>query len=389
MSRHGFGFELRRTASASRARRGVFTTPHGEVQTPAFMPVGTKATVKGVTSRELAELGTTMLLANTYHLHLRPGEELIAELGGLHNFMRWDGPILTDSGGYQVFSLEDLRKIDEDGATFRSVVDGATIRFTPERVIEIEAALGADVAMAFDHCPSTPTDRTEVEIATERTHRWLERCVRRHRELGGEERGQALFGIVQGGAFPDLRERSVASVCSHDLVGYAIGGVSVGESRADVLTAIDAACPRLPEDRPRYLMGVGTPRDFFDCIERGIDLFDCVTPTRHGRTAQAFTSEGALNLRNAKFARDSRPLDDRCDCPTCVHGYSRAYLRHLVKSEEILGAILLTHHNIRWFHRLMEEIRAGIERDDLTSVRRTWLPQTESGANADAASVDA
>ncbi len=377
MNRHGFGFEVTARDATSRARSGVFSTPHGSVSTPAFMPVGTKATVKGCTVRDLAELGTTMLLANTYHCHLRPGEELIRELGGLHGFMRWDGPILTDSGGYQVFSLEDLRVVDDDGATFKSVIDGATIRFTPERVIDIEAALGADVAMAFDHCPSVPSDRAGVESATERTHRWLERCVRRHRELGGEERGQALFGIVQGGAFPDLRARSVEAVCAHDLVGYAIGGVSVGESREQVLEAIDAAAPRLPEDRPRYLMGVGTPRDFFDAIERGIDLFDCVTPTRHGRTSQAFTSEGPLNLRNAQFARDARPLDARCDCPTCLGGYSRGYLRHLAKSNEMLGAILLTHHNIRWFHRLMEEIRAGIARGDLAAVRRAWLPQAE------------
>jgi queuine tRNA-ribosyltransferase len=381
MRREGFAFRVERSSGASRARSGVFTTPHGEVRTPAFMPVGTRATVKGVTSRELAALGTTMLLANTYHLHLRPGEDLIGELGGLHAFMRWNGPILTDSGGYQVFSLADLRKIDDDGATFRSVVDGATVRFTPERVIEIEAKLGADVAMAFDHCPSSPGDRAEVELATDRTHRWLERCVRRHRELGGESRGQALFGIVQGGAFADLRERSVEAVCAHDLAGYAIGGVSVGESRDQVLAAIDAACPRLPEDRPRYLMGVGTPRDFFDAIERGVDLFDCVTPTRHGRTAQAFTREGALNLRNAKFARDPRPLDERCDCPTCRDGTSRAYLRHLVKSEEMLGAILLTHHNIRWFHRLMEDVREAIARGELARTRseyRVDAPPVES-----------
>jgi queuine tRNA-ribosyltransferase len=382
MQREGFSFELRATARDCRARSGIFRTPHGDVATPAFMPVGTKGTVKGCTVRDLRELGTTMLLGNTYHLHLRPGEELVRDLGGIHGFMRWDGPILTDSGGYQVFSLEDTRKLDEDGVTFRSVVDGASVRFTPERVIEIEAALGADVAMAFDHCPPRPSDRACVEDATERTHRWLERCVRRHRELGGESRGQALFGIVQGGAFPDLRARSVEAITSHDLVGYAIGGVSVGETRDEVLVAIDAAAPLLPADRPRYLMGVGTPRDFFDAIERGIDLFDCVTPTRHGRTAQAFTSEGALNLRNAKFARDERPLDARCDCPTCTTGYTRAYLRHLVKSEEMLGAILLTHHNIRWFHRLMSEIRAGIERGDLASVRARWLPQAEAPESA-------
>ena len=386
MRREGFSYEVHARARDCRARTGTFHTPHGDVQTPAFMPVGTKGTVKGCTVRDLRELGTTMLLGNTYHLHLRPGEELVRDLGGLHGFMRWDGPILTDSGGYQVFSLEDTRKLDEDGVTFRSVVDGASVRFTPERVIEIEAALGADVAMAFDHCPPKPSDRACVEDATARTHRWLERCVRRHRELGGETRGQALFGIVQGGAFPDLRARSVEAVTSHDLVGYAIGGVSVGETREEMLVAVESAAPLLPEDRPRYLMGVGTPRDFFDAIERGIDLFDCVTPTRHGRTAQAFTSEGALNLRNARFARDERALDPRCDCPTCVTGYTRAYLRHLVKSEEMLGAILLTHHNIRWFHRLMAEIRAGIEQGELASVRARWLPQAESAAAAGEAS---
>jgi queuine tRNA-ribosyltransferase len=287
--------------------------------------------------------------------------------------MSWDRPILTDSGGYQVFSLSDIRAIDDDGVTFRSVVDGSSVRFTPERVIDIEAALGADVAMAFDHCPSTPTDRAEVAAACERTHRWLARCVARHRELGGEERGQALFGIVQGGAFDDLRCSSVDAVCEHDLAGYAIGGVSVGETREHMLAAIDAAAPRLPEDRPRYLMGVGTPLDFFDAIERGVDLFDCVTPTRHGRTHQAFTSSGPLNLRNAQYARDPLPLDPRCDCPTCADGYSRAYLRHLAKSNEMLGAMLLTQHNVRWFHRLMDEIRAAIASDRLGEARARWL----------------
>lgn len=373
MRREGFAFELNAVASDSRARAGVFHTPHGIVRTPAFMPVGTRATVKGVDSRTLRDLGTQMVLANTYHLHLRPGEELIAELGGLHGFMRWDGPILTDSGGYQVFSLSDIRNIDDDGVTFRSVVDGAQVRFTPERVIEIEAALGADVAMAFDHCPSKPDARDEVELATARTQDWLTRCVRRHRELGGEARGQALFGIVQGGAFPDLRARAVEQVCAHDLVGYAIGGVSVGESREQMLVAVDAAAPLLPADRPRYLMGVGTPRDFFDAIERGVDLFDCVTATRHGRTHQAFTSRGTLNLRNAVHARDSRPIEDGCDCPACTHGYSRAYLRHLAKSGEMLGAMLLTQHNIRAFHRLMEQTRAAICAGSLGAVRERWL----------------
>jgi len=375
MDRNGFGFTLEATAADSRARAGRFRTPHGEVRTPSFMPVGTRATVKGVDARTLRELGSQMVLANTYHLHLRPGEDLIADLGGLHGFMRWDGPILTDSGGYQVFSLSDLREIDDDGASFKSVIDGARIRFTPERVIEIEAKLGADVAMAFDHCPSKPDDRAEVELATSRTHAWLERCVRRHRELGGEERGQALFGIVQGGSFEDLRRRSVEAVCAHDLVGYAIGGVSVGETREQMISAVDAAAPELPHDRPRYLMGVGTPRDFFDAIERGVDLFDCVTPTRHGRTHQAFSEHGVLNLRNAKYARDSAPIDPNCDCPACSHGYSRAYLRHLCKSGEMLGAMLLTQHNIRSFHRLMEETRAAIHTGSMAGVRARWLSE--------------
>lgn len=380
MERDGFAFALEATARDSQARAGVFRTPHGPVRTPAFMPVGTRATVKGVDSRTLRELGSQMVLANTYHLHLRPGEQLIAELGGLHGFMRWNGPILTDSGGYQVFSLSDIRSLDDDGATFRSVVDGAQVRFTPERVIEIEAALGADVAMAFDHCPSKPDAREEVEVATARTHAWLARCVRKHRELGGESRGQALFGIVQGGAFPDLRARAVEAVCSHDLVGYAIGGVSVGESREQMLVAVEAAAPLLPADRPRYLMGVGTPRDFFDAIERGVDLFDCVTPTRHGRTHQAFTGSGTLNLRNAVHQRDARPIEEGCDCPACTHGYSRAYLRHLAKSGEMLGAMLLTQHNLRAFHRLMEETRAAICAGSLAPVRSRWLSESSEAS---------
>jgi len=368
----GFSFLVEHRASASRARAGVFRTPHGEVPTPAFMPVGTRGTVKGVTPDHLRELGARMVLANTYHLHLRPGEELIAELGGLHRFMGWDGPILTDSGGYQVFSLSDIGRVDEQGVTFRSVVDGSRVRFEPARVVSIQARLGADVAMAFDHCPPEPTDRAVVEAATQRTARWLELCVQRHRELGGESRGQALFGIVQGGVFEDLRQRSVEDVCAHDLVGYAIGGVSVGESREDAARAVAAAAPLLPDDRPRYLMGVGTPRDLLDGIEQGIDLFDCVTPTRHGRTHQAFTSEGPANLRNARFARDPRPLDERCDCPTCAR-FSRAYLRHLCKAGEMLGPVLLSEHNLRYFHALLERARVAIADDTLPALRALEL----------------
>lgn len=372
MQRDGFAFRVEHRSSAGGARAGVLATPHGEVRTPAFMPVGTKGSVKGVAPAHLRQLGTQMVLANTYHLHLRPGEDLVAELGGLHRFMGWDGPLLTDSGGYQVFSLADIGRVDEDGVTLRSVVDGASVRFEPERVMSIQARLGADVVMAFDHCPPDPRDRPAVDAACQRTARWLARCVRAHRELGGEARGQALFGIVQGGVFEDLRRRSVEDVCAHDLVGYAVGGVSVGESREDAVRAVAAAAPLLPQDRPRYLMGVGTPRDFLDAIEQGIDLFDCVTPTRHGRTHQAFTSEGALNLRNARFARDPKPLDARCDCPACAQ-FSRAYLRHLCKSGEMLGAMLLTEHNLRYFHALLERVRAAIAADALPALRAREL----------------
>jgi len=311
------------------------------------------------------------VLANTYHLHLRPGEEVVHALGGLHRFMGWDGPLLTDSGGYQVFSLEQLVQVDDDGATFRSVVDGSAVRMTPESAVEIQARLGADVAMAFDHCPSDPKDRATVAAACERTHRWLERCVRRHADLGGETRGQALFGIVQGGAFEDLRAASVDAVCAHDLPGYAIGGVSLGEDRAALHAAVAYTAPRLPDDRPRYLMGVGTPADFFAAVAAGVDLFDCVTATRHGRTHQAFTRAGRLNLRNAAFTRDPGPLEEDCDCPACT-GFSRGYLRHLCRSKEMLGAELLTLHNLRHFHRLLEGLRAAIAADRVAAFRAEW-----------------
>ncbi|MDZ4771660.1 MAG: tRNA guanosine(34) transglycosylase Tgt [Planctomycetota bacterium] len=371
-ARERFGFQLLARDAATRARAGVFTTPHGDVPTPAFMPVGTRGTVKGVFPRDLREVGSTMILANTYHLHLRPGEDVVRALGGLHRFMAWDGPILTDSGGYQVFSLKEGTAIDDDGVTLRSIVDGALVRFTPERVIEIEAKLGADVAMAFDHCPSVPTDRAECEGAVRRTHDWLARCVTKHRELGGEARDQALFGIVQGGVFEDLRRRSVDSACSHDLVGYAVGGVSVGEEREQMRTAIDIAAPLLPEDKPRYLMGVGTPQDFFDAIERGIDLFDCVTPTRHARNHNAFTASGRVNLRNAAWREDVSPLDPTCDCTACTQ-FSRGTLRHLCQSNEMLAGMLLTLHNLRYFHRLMADIRHSIHIGSFLEFKRAHL----------------
>jgi queuine tRNA-ribosyltransferase len=309
-----------------------------------------------------------MLLANTYHLALRPGTELVQRLGGLHVFMGWRGPILTDSGGYQVFSLAHLRTIDEQGATFRSVVDGARLRLTPEDVMRHQRELGSDVVMAFDHCPSDPTDREEVEQATARTQRWLARCVDAWRASGGVESGQALFGIVQGGAFEDLRRAAVLAVAEHDLPGYAIGGVSVGEDRAAMLAAVEAAAPLLPADRPRYLMGVGMPLDLLDAVERGVDLFDCVTPTRHGRNHQAFTWQGRINLRNQAWQHDGAPLEEDCDCPACRR-LSRAYLRHLCAQNEMLAGALLTQHNLRFFFRLMEALRAAIRAGDLCALR--------------------
>jgi len=336
------------------------------------MPVGTRGTVKGVWPRDLLDAGARLILANAYHLHLRPGEETVAKLGGLHRFMGWDGPILTDSGGYQVHSLAHLARVDDDGVSLRSVVDGREVRLTPEGVVDLQLRLGADIAMAFDHCPSDPTDRRAVEDATARTRTWLARCVARHREQAGPERGQALFGIVQGGVFADLRRASIESAREHDLPGYAIGGVSVGEEREDVRKAVAASAPLLPEDRPRYLMGVGTPADFFDAIESGLDLFDCVTPTRHGRTHSAFTSRGTVNLRNTGWKDDPSPLDPACDCAGCRR-FSKGTLRHLASSGEMLGAMMLTLHNLRFFHRLLERIREAIAADRLLALRREIL----------------
>ena len=379
--RHGFGFELHARSSRCRARTGVFHTPHGPVPTPAFMPVGTKGTVKGVFPRDLAAVGSTMILANTYHLHLRPGEDVVAELGGLHRFMDWDGPILTDSGGYQVFSLGHLAKIDERGVSLRSIVDGKPIRFEPRGVVAIQRKLGADIAMAFDHCPADPADRGLCELAVQRTARWLQECVEAHHQHGGEASGQALFAIVQGGIFEDLRARSVEDALRHDLVGYAVGGVSVGESREQARRAVSLSAPLLPEDQPRYLMGVGTPGDFFDAIERGIDLFDCVTPTRHARNHNAFTSRGKINVRNQQWRTSREPLDPECDCVACRR-YPIGVLRHLCNSDEMLGGMLLTLHNLRFFHVLMERIRAAIREDRLAELRARVLSSLEPGEPA-------
>ena len=337
-----------------RYRTGLLTTPHGAVHTPAFMPVGTQAAVKAVTPEMVAETGSEMILANTYHLHLRPGSDVIAELGGLHRFMHWPGPILTDSGGFQVYSLAKLRKIDDDGVTFQSHIDGSTHHFSPERTIEIEENLGADIIMALDECTPYPCGYDEAEAAMDRTTRWAIRCKAAH-----QRSDQALFGIVQGSTYPELRRRSARALVELDLPGYAVGGLSVGEGRRLMCDMLEETVCLLPERKPRYLMGVGTPVDFFLAVEQGIDMFDCVVPTRAARNATLYTSEGKVNIRRAEYARDPRPLDPHCHCATC-RNYSRAYLRHLYIAKEMLAGTLGTLHNITYFQHLMEQIRASI-----------------------------
>jgi queuine tRNA-ribosyltransferase len=366
-----FTFQVTHQPRPDGPRTATFTTPHGAVPTPAFMPVGTYGAVKGLLPDQLRAAGSTMILANAYHLHLRPGHETVRNLGGIHRLMAWDGPILTDSGGYQIFSLGHLSRVDQEGVTVTSVLDGSPVRFEPALVMEIQAALGSDVAMAFDHCPSDPTHRDDVIAATDRTHRWLDTCVAWHREHGGEERGQALFGIVQGGAFEDLRRASVEAVCAHDLVGYAVGGISVGEDRASMAAALSASVPHLPADRPRYLMGVGTPRDLFDAVSLGVDLFDCVTPTRHGRNHQAFTRTGKINVRNLRWKNSTDPIDPACPCPACRH-YPLGALRHLCQAKEALAGTLLSLHNLTFFHGLMEAMKRAIVEDRWEELRAEY-----------------
>jgi queuine tRNA-ribosyltransferase len=338
------------------ARAGRLHTAHGDVPTPAFMPVGTKATVKSVDPEELRAIGTTILLGNTYHLHFRPGEELIAELGGLHEFMAWDGPILTDSGGFQVFSLRDtLIAADDDGVTFRSVYDGTAERFTPELAAQIQERLGSDVAMCLDICPPAGVPRAELEDAVRRTTLWAQR----QRDLPRAP-GQLRFAITQGGLDTELRHRSAEELVPLDFDGYAIGGLSVGEGRGPMFEAATHAASFLPADKPRYFMGIGDPEGVIEVIARGVDMFDCVLPTRTARTGSALTWEGRLNLRNARFARDSGPLDASCGCPACRR-FSRAYIRHLVNQQEILGLRLLSLHNLRFLIDLVAAARAAIE----------------------------
>ncbi|HEX6852069.1 MAG TPA: tRNA guanosine(34) transglycosylase Tgt [Candidatus Polarisedimenticolaceae bacterium] len=348
----GFGFEV--SARDGLARRARMTTARGAVETPQFMPVGTAGAVKAMTTPELRAAGTTILLGNTYHLYLRPGHAVVRDLGGLHRFMNWDGPILTDSGGFQVFSLEGLRRIDEDGVRFRSHLDGSMHVLTPESSMEIQAALGSDIAMALDECPALPSPREAIAAAVDRTTRWARRCREAWRGDG------VLFGIVQGGPHVDLRERSATELRALDFPGYAIGGVSVGEPPEAIAHAARTSAAMLPEDRPRYLMGVGRPEDLVEAVASGIDLFDCVMPTRNARNGQLFTSEGKVNIKNEAYRTDPRPLDPSCACDTCRH-YSRAYLRHLFVSKEILASRLNTLHNLTYYLGLMDAVRRAIE----------------------------
>jgi len=365
-------FEFHLVATDGRARAGLLRTPHGEVLTPVFMPVGTQGTVKALSPRDLERLGATIVLSNTYHLYLRPGDERIARLGGLHRFMAWPHPILTDSGGYQVFSLAQRRVVDDDGVTFRSHIDGSPHRFTPEKVIAIQENLGADIITCLDEC-APPLDYDYNVQALERTHAWAVRC-----KLARTRTDQALFGIVQGGVFPDLRERSARFLTDLGFDGYAIGGLSVGETKGEMHAVLDLLDGLLPADRPRYLMGVGTPEDLVECVARGVDMFDCVLPTRMGRNGGALTRTGRLNLRNARFADDPAPLEEDCTCYTCTH-FSRAYLRHLVLAKEILGHHLLTLHNVHLMLTIARELREAVLQDRFEEYRAAFWERRKGG----------
>ena len=360
-------------ATDGEARAGLLRTAHGDLRTPAFMPVGTKATVKMLHPDEVRDLGAEILLGNTYHLHFRPGEDLIDELGGLHDFMQWDGPILTDSGGYQVFSLRDtITRVDDEGVTFRSVYDGAAERFTPESVAAIQAKLCSDIAMCLDVC--APAGSGDLAEAVRLTTLW----ARRQRAAPRAE-GQLLFGVAQGATDPDLRRRSIEEIVELDFDGHALGGLSVGEARDPMFETVAEAAPLLPAGKPRYFMGIGDPEGMLEVIERGVDMFDCVLPTRMGRTGTALTARGRLNLKNARFARDQAPLDENCDCPACSR-FTRAYIRHLVNQQELLGLRLLTLHNLRYLIRLTAGARSAIENGKLAAFKAETLDRLTSEA---------
>jgi queuine tRNA-ribosyltransferase len=369
MTKSPFTFDI--LAREQNARAGVFHTPHGDILTPVFAPVGTQATVKSLTPAQLAETGASLVLSNTYHLYLRPGADLVAEMGGLHEFMQWPQPMLTDSGGFQVFSLSDTRKVDEEGVTFKSHIDGSSHRFTPESSIKVQEQLGADIIMAFDEC-ATPHDLEYNKRALTRTHNWLKRCV-----AAKSRDDQALFGIVQGGVFADLRKASAEFVSSMDLPGTAIGGLSVGESKAEMHAMLEVLHPLLPANKPRYLMGVGSPEDLVNGVLRGVDIFDCVLPTRLARHQSAFTPTGRINLMNAGFARDTHPIDETCTCYACQN-FTRAYIRHLVVAKEILASTLISIHNISFLINLMKRIRQSIMEDSFEPFAASFLQSYKS-----------
>jgi queuine tRNA-ribosyltransferase len=367
-----FEFQLEGTCGAARA--GTLTLPHGVVRSPTFMPVGTQGTVRALSPDDLRGVGTERVVANTYHLHVRPGEDIVTALGGLHRFMAWDRPILTDSGGFQVFSLEGFRRVDEEGVEFRSHVDGDLRMLTPERAVEIQWALGSDVAMALDHVVAGSADHRHAEEALNRTTRWLERCRRRHEELcASDSERQSLWPIVQGATHTDLRRRALDEIAAlGPWTGIAVGGLAVGEPRETMYTVLEEINPSLPADLPRYLMGVGFPEDLLEAVARGVDLFDCVAPTRNGRNGSAFTPDGTLNIRNAAYRTDTAPLDGSCDCETC-RTYSRGYLRHLFVADELLGLRLLSLHNVRFLIRLGETARQHVLEGTFDDWRQGWL----------------
>ncbi|MEI7025272.1 tRNA guanosine(34) transglycosylase Tgt [Paenibacillus sp. y28] len=363
-------YEHIKTCKQTGARLGLVHTPHGVIETPAFMPVGTQATVKTMSPEELKTMDAQIILSNTYHLYLRPGHELVKEAGGLHQFMNWDRPILTDSGGFQVFSLSEMRKIREEGVEFRSHLNGDKLFISPEKAMEIQNALGADIMMAFDECPPYPAEYDYVKQSLERTTRWAERCLQSH----ARKQDQALFAIVQGGMFGDLRKESAAQLTSMDFPGYAIGGLSVGEPKHLMYDMLEETVPLLPEHKPRYLMGVGSPDALLDGAIRGIDMFDCVLPTRIARNGTVMTRQGRLVVKNAQYARDFRPMDERCGCYTCKN-YTRAYIRHLLKAEETFGLRLTTIHNLQFLLDLMRDVRQAIREDRLMDFRNQFFAE--------------
>jgi queuine tRNA-ribosyltransferase len=378
LDRNPEDFQFQLLAQDSRARAGLFNTPHGELPTPIFAPVGTQATVKSITPAQLQEVGANLVLANTYHLYLRPGDDLVAEMGGLHQFMGWSNPVLTDSGGFQVFSLGGINKIDDDGVTFKSHIDGSTHRLSPEKSIAIQENLGADIIMAFDEC-AEPYDRVYNQLAMARTHAWAQRCIDAKTRTD-----QALFGIVQGGIFPDLRQQSAEYIAALNLPGNAIGGLSVGETKAEMHQILEVVDRILPEDKPRYLMGVGTPEDLINGVMRGIDIFDCVLPTRLARHKAVFTATGRMNISKAIYARDERPIEQDCACYTCQH-FSRAYLRHLIIAKEMLAGTLLSIHNLHTLLKLAGDMRQAIIQGNFENFSQDYLgkisqPDQEPGS---------